>query len=193
VLGGGTALMIHARHRLSKDIDAFIDDPQYLSFLSPRLAGEEIWGCKAYDESANHLRLVYSEGEIDFIVAARITDLPSNIQTIDMSEIVAGVAHKIIVEHPVETAVRKLSYRGSMLKVRDVFDIAVVNALFPDLLRANLHHVAHLKDAILARLSGISGDYLRLEIEELDITEQWRERARSSRDQVRDLLAAIPD
>src|SRR3974377_289039 len=61
VLGGGTALMIHARHRLSKDIDVFIDDPQYLSFLSPRLAGEGIWECKAYEESANHLRLVYSE------------------------------------------------------------------------------------------------------------------------------------
>ena len=52
VLGGGTALMIHAGHRLSKDIDAFIDDPQYLSFLSPRLAGEGIWACKAFQESA---------------------------------------------------------------------------------------------------------------------------------------------
>jgi hypothetical protein len=35
-LGGGTALMIHARHRISKDIDAFVDDAQYLPFLSPR-------------------------------------------------------------------------------------------------------------------------------------------------------------
>jgi hypothetical protein len=47
VLGGGTALMICAGHRLSKDIDAFIDDPQYLTFLSPRLAGEAIWACNA--------------------------------------------------------------------------------------------------------------------------------------------------
>ena len=34
-LGGGTALMLHANHRLSRDIDAFIDDPQYLALLSP--------------------------------------------------------------------------------------------------------------------------------------------------------------
>jgi hypothetical protein len=34
VLGGGTALMILADHRLSRDIDAFIDDPQYLALLS---------------------------------------------------------------------------------------------------------------------------------------------------------------
>jgi hypothetical protein len=33
VLGGGTALMVHTGHRLSKDIDAFIDDPQYISLL----------------------------------------------------------------------------------------------------------------------------------------------------------------
>lgn len=37
VLGGGTALMLHANHRLSKDIDAFIDDPQYLGIMSPRV------------------------------------------------------------------------------------------------------------------------------------------------------------
>src|ERR1700753_3537918 len=30
ILGGGTALMLHSDHRLSRDIDAFIDDPQYL-------------------------------------------------------------------------------------------------------------------------------------------------------------------
>ena len=84
VLGGGTALMVHAQHRMSKDIDAFIDDPQYLSFLSPRLAGESIWTCEAYTESANHLRLIFPEGEIDFIVAPRITELPSELKTIDL-------------------------------------------------------------------------------------------------------------
>ena len=37
-LGGGTALMLHHHHRDSKDIDLFIDDPQYLGLLSPRLS-----------------------------------------------------------------------------------------------------------------------------------------------------------
>jgi hypothetical protein len=37
ILGGGTALMLYANHRFSRDIDAFIDDPQYLAALSPRL------------------------------------------------------------------------------------------------------------------------------------------------------------
>jgi hypothetical protein len=45
VLGGGTALMLHANHRLSRDIDAFIDDPQYLALLSPETT--DVWNCSA--------------------------------------------------------------------------------------------------------------------------------------------------
>ena len=74
--------MLHTRHRLSKDIDAFITDPQYLPILSPRLGGEDIWSCETYSEAANHLKLVYPEGEIDFIVAAPITGLASEAVTI---------------------------------------------------------------------------------------------------------------
>src|SRR5262249_13384569 len=123
VLGGGTALMVHANHRVSKDIDAFIDDPQFLSFLSPRLAGEDIWDCKAYEESANHLKLIYSEGEIDFIVAAKITNLASDLKSIDSGRVAGIASYTVSVEHPVETAIKKLLYRGSMLKIRDMFDV----------------------------------------------------------------------
>ncbi len=45
VLGGGTALMILADHRLSRDIDVFIDDPQYLALLSPETT--DVWKWKA--------------------------------------------------------------------------------------------------------------------------------------------------
>ena len=36
--GGGTVLMFRYRHRLSKDIDIFVPDPQYLGFVTPRLS-----------------------------------------------------------------------------------------------------------------------------------------------------------
>jgi hypothetical protein len=68
VLSGGTALMIHADHRLSRDIDAFIDDPQYLTQLSPEIT--DVWKCSAWDRAAHYLKLKYPEGEIDFIVTA---------------------------------------------------------------------------------------------------------------------------
>lgn len=35
-LGGGTVLMFRYQHRLSKDIDIFVPDPQYLGYVTPR-------------------------------------------------------------------------------------------------------------------------------------------------------------
>jgi nucleotidyltransferase AbiEii toxin of type IV toxin-antitoxin system len=192
-LGGGTGLMIHVAHRISKDIDAFIDDPQYLAFLSPRLGGESVWACEAYDEAAHHLKLVFPEGEIDFIVAAPITNLPTERKTIDLSEIRPGTSHVIDVEHPVEIALKKLNYRANMLKVRDIFDIAVVETVFPDLLRDNLSRLANLKPGILARLNGISEEFLHLELDELDISGNWREQAGDCRRRVLEIIKAIPE
>lgn len=183
--------MIHTGHRLSKDIDAFIDDPQYLSFLSPRLGREAVWDCDAFDEAAHHLRLIFAEGEIDFIVAAAITDLPSERKTMDVVGEGAGLASVIAIEHPVETALKKLHYRGTMLKIRDIFDVSVVDSLFPELLRDNLYRVAHLKAGILHRLSGISEKFLRAELDELAIAERWREQAGACAERVREIVKAI--
>jgi hypothetical protein len=36
--GGGTVLMFRYGHRLSKDIDIFVPDPQYLGYVTPRLS-----------------------------------------------------------------------------------------------------------------------------------------------------------
>jgi Nucleotidyl transferase AbiEii toxin, Type IV TA system len=36
-MGGGTVLMIRMRHRLSRDIDLFMRDAQWLARLTPRL------------------------------------------------------------------------------------------------------------------------------------------------------------
>jgi hypothetical protein len=191
-LGGGTALMIHTGHRISEDIDVFITDLQYLPFLSPRLSGEGIWECEAYDEAPHHLKLEFREGEIDFIVAAPITSLAAETKTIDMSPIRIGASCTIDVEHPVEIALKKFNYRGRMLKVRDVFDISVVNALFPELLRTNLPRVAHLKAAILASLDAIPEKFLQQELGELDIAEEWRKEAATCLPRVRETVAALP-
>lgn len=37
--GGGTVLMRKYRHRLSKDIDIFVPDPQALNYVTSRLSG----------------------------------------------------------------------------------------------------------------------------------------------------------
>lgn len=90
-----------------------------------------------------------------------------------------------------EIAIKKIAYRGTMLKVRDIFDIVVVDSLFAQALRAELHRVAHLRDAILARLNSISNDYLALEIAELEISGEWNAVAVGCRERMREIVSAM--
>jgi len=53
----------------------------------------------------------------------------------------------------------------------------VVDHYFPELLRSKLSSVAQSKAGILARLEGISASFLRLELDELDISQTWRKEA----------------
>jgi nucleotidyltransferase AbiEii toxin of type IV toxin-antitoxin system len=191
VLGGGTALMLHTGHRFSQDIDAFITDPQYLAMLSPRLGGEDAWACDAYTEAANHLKLVYPEGEIDFIVATPITDLAPESMAIAEEQKLA--ATQIDVEHPVEIALKKLVYRAGSLKVRDIFDIAVVDSIDHEPLRANLHRASGVKRDVLKRLASLSEDYCRQELAELDIQDDWQPIAGECLVRTRKIVESIPD
>jgi len=183
--------MLHTGHRLSKDIDAFITDPQYLSMLSPRLGGENAWACDASTEAANHLKLVYPEGEIDFIVATPITSLASESMAIPEERGLA--ATQIEVAHPVEIALKKLVYRAGSLKVRDIFDIAVVDSIDHEVLRANLHHASGVKQAILKRLASLSEDYCRQELAELDIQDDWQHIKGECLVRTRKIVESIPD
>jgi hypothetical protein len=148
----------------------------------------------AYQESANHLKLMYPEGEIDFIVAGEITGLPPETMIIAPDDTAPDAASvTIAVEHPVEIALKKLNYRGSSLKVRDIFDIAVVNSAHEALLRDNLHHVSSRKKGIVDRLASIPEDFYRQELAELDIMEVWRPIADHCLEQVREIADAIPE
>ena len=69
--GGGTVLMRRHRHRVSKDIDIFIPEPQYLGYLNPRLSTDAELLTTHYDEQANFVKLYFPEGEIDFVASAR--------------------------------------------------------------------------------------------------------------------------
>lgn len=190
-LGGGTALMLQHQHRLSKDIDIFIGDAQYLSYLSPRLGGESIWNADAYDEAAHYLKLRYREGEIDFIVSDTITVLsPLEFET--ESEIQSSIPpYRFFIEHPVEIALKKLWYRSADLKIRDIFDIVVVAEYHESLLLSNLHHVRSRKAAILSRLDAIDPNFFLMSIEELDILPNYTDLAGSALSRARSILSEI--
>lgn len=115
--GGGSALSMRYGHRDSRDVDIFLWDAQFLTFFTPRLNDDLERIARDYDEMSNFVK-VWLEGDsqIDFIVAPSLTD--------DPCEVLEVMGKKIQVETPWETAVKKLFYRATDLKVRDVIDIA---------------------------------------------------------------------
>jgi hypothetical protein len=190
VLSGGTARMVFADHRFSRDIDAFIDDPQYLALLSPETT--DVWKCSAWDRAAHYLKLKYPEGEIDFIVTASISSLPPIEKQIDLTGIRQGSEPMIRIDPPVEIALKKLHYRAIMLKPRDVFDISVVDAIDGPTLIANLHEVAEKKDDLLRRLDDIREDFIQAELAELDIRPRWEMQKKTCLETVRGIVGRIP-
>jgi len=71
--GGGTVLMRRFRHRVSKDVDIFVPDPQYLGYVSPRLNDKADELTQKYLETEMSVKLYFPEGEIDFIASAAVT------------------------------------------------------------------------------------------------------------------------
>jgi hypothetical protein len=59
--GGGTVLMRRHRHRYSKDVDIFINDLQFVGFLSPRVSQIAESPTMNYVEDSDFVKLVFDE------------------------------------------------------------------------------------------------------------------------------------
>ena len=116
--GGGTVLMLRYGHRLSKDIDIFVPDPQYLGYVSPRLSDVAAEVSEDYVEAAGYVKLIRPEGEIDFVAASNLTNLPFEIWHL--------LGREIKVETSAEIVAKKLWHRGHTATARDLFDLALV-------------------------------------------------------------------
>jgi hypothetical protein len=190
ILGGGTALMLHSDHRLSRDIDAFIDDPQYLGIMSPDVT--DVWDCRTWYKAAHYLKLKYAEGEIDFIVSGPLSDLATTSYEVDLMDLPAKRKVTIEIEHPAEIALKKMHYRPTMLKSRDIFDIAVADSIDHEALVGNLNVISDKKSELLKRLGSINPQYLQAELAELDIQEGWDDQKKNCLETVRSLVGQIP-
>jgi predicted nucleotidyltransferase component of viral defense system len=160
VLGGGTVLMLRFHHRLSRDIDFFLNEVQLLSMITPRLNDLTSRISLDYVEQANSVKLVLNEGDIDFIVAGNVTrSVP--VETILMSNRVMRL------ETTEEIIAKKLFYRAAHFKPRDVFDLVAVHRRESEAveraLRATVTRKAQLERR-LAELAKLSGDELATDI-----------------------------
>ena len=142
--GGGTVLMRRYRHRFSKDIDIFINDPQYLGYLTPRLSDTAESLTTDYVEQANFLKLSFAEGEIDFVVSAPLTAAPVRTESI--------FGRKVLVETSTEIVAKKIWHRGAYFTARDIFDLALVAEREAEALHEIAPVLRDRRDATLAHI-----------------------------------------
>jgi Nucleotidyl transferase AbiEii toxin, Type IV TA system len=142
--GGGTVLMRRHRHRWSKDIDIFINDPQFLGYLTPRLSPIAESLTTKYIEDHNYVKLVFSEGEIDFVAAPPLTTRPALAETL--------FDHRILVETSAEIVAKKVWHRGFEFTARDIFDLSMVAEREPQALNEISSILLDRRSVILERI-----------------------------------------
>ncbi|MCD6662117.1 MAG: nucleotidyl transferase AbiEii/AbiGii toxin family protein [Comamonas sp.] len=144
-LGGGTVLMFRYRHRMSKDIDIFVPDPQYLGFVTPRLSDTAADMTGDYTEQPGmFVKLQFEEGEVDFISAPNLLD--------DAWEIWNLGGRVVKVETAAEIIAKKMYHRGDRVTARDLFDLALVVERKPMQLLAAKPFLLRHRNAFLAQI-----------------------------------------
>lgn len=125
VLGGGTRLMLALDHRISDDVDLFVDSPAWLPYISPRLNDMFESELAGYNEDNAHVKLRFAEGEIDFVVAAPLLPASTNTWNPPADET------SFPMESPAEVLAKKLFFRGWALTARDLFDWVILQTEGP--------------------------------------------------------------
>lgn len=157
--GGGTVLMRRFRHRVSKDVDIFVPDPQYLGHVSPRLNDKAEALTQKFLETEMSVKLYFPEGEIDFIASDPVTKNPCAVERI--------LGRDVRVDTTAEIIGKKVRYRGRMFTGRDLFDLALVATRDPDAIETVRPILRAQRTAIQERIS-TGGKALRTAFEALD-------------------------
>lgn len=167
-LGGGTALYLSLRHRISKDIDLFFTNANVLKKFAPSRNTQIASICDSFQQPGHYIRLeVRGVGEIDFLVTREFHDTPAFVCPFH--------DQKILVEYPGEIISKKLYFRASQFTIRDIFDFASCIVEFPDFSEA-IHPDVHDKiplaiDVVQRRANEYRGGILE-EIIPLDVEEE---------------------
>ncbi len=143
--GGGTVLMFRYGHRLSKDIDIFVPDAQYLGYVTPRLSQTAADLTQDYTEmAASFVKLQFEEGEIDFVAAPNLLECAWDVWEI--------MGRQVKVEAAAEIIAKKMYHRGDRVAARDLFDLSLVIEREPEkLARAGPFLVRH-REQFLAQI-----------------------------------------
>jgi predicted nucleotidyltransferase component of viral defense system len=156
--GGGTVLMLRYGHRMSKDVDIFVPDPQYLGFVNPRISDVAAEITSEYEEHAQFVKLSLPEGEIDFVVSSNLTS--PGYEEWNLFD------RQVNVETSAEIVAKKMWHRGDKPMPRDLFDLCLVIEKNPDeLIKASKFLIRH-RDVFLSELA-INAPYLKQRFEQI--------------------------
>lgn len=185
-LGGGTAMMLQIDHRESHDVDLFLDDLQVLPLLDPQKHDFQLGISPSGQQSdgARFLKLSFNGiGEIDFIVAASMTDSPFKREIVENEPILLDTVPEIVA--------KKIFYRGSSIRPRDVFYIAAAGESHSveiiDALKAYRSNVTQA----LATMNRLNPEFVNRAIAQLAIKAQYVSMTRTSLEKARRLLEAV--
>ncbi|MFT4275045.1 MAG: nucleotidyl transferase AbiEii/AbiGii toxin family protein [Rhodopseudomonas sp.] len=153
--GGGTALAQILDHRISYDVDIFLDSSTALKNLAPNMNPVTKALCDTWNWPGKYLKLVVRDvGEIDFLNAPSYIGQPTY-------ELRFGV-RTISAERAAEIATKKLKYRASQYTPRDAYDFAAIYLYERTALREVAECPAISDDelaAALNRLNLVKDDY----------------------------------
>lgn len=178
--------MLQIAHRESRDIDIFLPDPQQLALLDPekRDLRFEVKPNGYFGDGAKFLKFVFEHlGEIDFIVAGPLTSNPA------AKRVLEGV--ELLLDSVPEIIAKKIHYRGSSIKPRDIFDIAAAGEAHAD---AIVRGLKDYRDEVLATLSVIEDlnpDFVAEAIQQLVIKPPYDALAQTARERAREILRAV--
>jgi len=169
--GGGTALAVHLGHRISYDVDIFMPNSDWVSDLAPNANPKTLAliGDRKYEFPGGYLKLKLEAGEIDFIVGSKRTSQPA--QPWDFE------GRSILIETPWEIAIKKLFYRPSNFKVRDIFDLAAIIEVDGRKLSSFLPLVAERLDKAIDRIDALLDKYEEMARTDVNPTERGRKYA----------------
>jgi predicted nucleotidyltransferase component of viral defense system len=113
-----------------------------------------------YVEAANSLKLIFPEGEIDFVASAPLTSSPIVVERL--------FDRDIRVETSTEIIAKKVWHRGKQFKARDMFDLALVAEKEPRALDEIRPILRDRRAMVLARIA--EGDkHLREDFANLEV------------------------
>jgi hypothetical protein len=183
--GGGTAMMIQIGHRESRDVDIFLSDPQLLALLDPEKNDFEFeiqLNACAGDGTISQ-RFVFDEGEIDFIVASALTSSPSTPTTVE--------GETVRLETIPEIITKKIFYRGTLIRPRDIFDIAAAGQGHEASVVAALRDYPDEVAQALTAIRKLNPSFVKDAMAELAIRDEFKTTAKTAVERAKEILSTI--